>query len=83
MQKLLGADFGAGKRGNMFGSFMCGLRDSTSSDDYPKFVLYFEDSFFICNKCLLKCGRRILFIRFISFCRFGTGQTMKEAEDIK
>ncbi|CAI2176822.1 16107_t:CDS:10 [Funneliformis geosporum] len=53
---IIGADFGSGKRGNMFGSFMCGLRDSTSSDDSP---------------------------RFISFCRFGTGQTMKEAEDIK
>ncbi|CAB4409290.1 ATP-dependent DNA ligase [Rhizophagus irregularis] len=53
---VIGADFGAGRRGNMFGSFMCGLRDSTSSDDNPK---------------------------FISFCRFGTGQTMKEAEDIK
>ncbi|CAG8778937.1 148_t:CDS:10, partial [Cetraspora pellucida] len=45
-----------GKRGSMFGSFMCGLRDAKTINNE---------------------------IRILSFCRFGTGFTMKESEELK
>ncbi|CAG8469411.1 2306_t:CDS:10 [Acaulospora morrowiae] len=53
---LVGANYGHGKRSNLFGSFMCALRDSNAPDDEP---------------------------RFLTFCRFGTGFTMKEGEQLK
>nr|CAG8456310.1 14201_t:CDS:10 [Entrophospora candida] len=55
---VVGANYGAGRRGNMFGSFMCALRDLNSSSSDGQ-------------------------IRFLSFCRFGTGFSMKEADELK